>query len=163
MHLTYEESGRYCDTTGSDHSFTQNSNTMRHFMLIALVCGILASCGKGNDGPGGSASSLLTYSLTGGPCGGDYMIEEDGDPNTIEATAALFPATDDNPEIAIITFSNQATSRSVSFQLPAMTTGSPIQITADDEFFAMTLQHHADNCILTQGVPDTNTSLTVDV
>ena len=130
-------------------------------MLLALV--VLTGFSSCKEEEEAKRPSFMSYSLAGGLCSGEFRIDDDGDDATLEFLASIFPATDDNPEVIFISFSDPESGQYVNFQIPAEETGSPIVITRDSEFFGMSIQHDADQCSLLHGVPDSNAGVNVHV
>ena len=134
---------------------------MRYFLPFVFGALIISSCQK-EDG-GSSSPSKLDYRVMGGPCGGAFEIEDDGDPATLEFIGVLYPATDDNPEVVFITCSDPVNGRQMFFQLPAEQSSEPIEITRDNEYFGLGIQHEQDSCALTSGTPESINGVSVTI
>jgi hypothetical protein len=136
---------------------------MRYSILLPILfVGMMMSCSKDNNNDH-NKTSYIEYSLNGATCNGLFEIRDDGDPNTLEATGVIVPASQDLPEVIIFTFSDTSGQRYVSFTIPAKETGNnPILLTYDSDF-GMGIVHQQEQWLLSSGVENTVLGVSIDI
>jgi hypothetical protein len=123
-----------------------------------MMC-VTISCNK----DAAEKNTFIAYNLNGATCNGAFRIDDDGDVNTLDAVALLVPATNNQPEVIILTFTDYADERGVTFHLPAQETGNnPILLTFDSDF-GMTITHSKDDWLLFSGVENTVSGVSIDI
>ncbi len=132
---------------------------MRYAILFTItILGLTLSCKK----EGVNKKTYVYYSLNGASCNGEFKIEDDNDPETLVGVSLIAPETADNPAVVFITISDPINSRQVAFQLPAKK-GGPFVMLADSEHFGMGIIDPVNEWILTSGVENTVSGVSVDI
>ncbi len=126
------------------------------FVCITCVMGVCNDDSK-------TRNTYIYYSLNGATCNGEFTIEGIQDNGLLEATALLVPASDDTPEVVILTFYDYALNREVAFTLPVGNgVSNPFQLEYGSDF-GMGIIHTDDEWLLTSGVENTIYGVSIDV
>jgi len=126
------------------------------FVVITCVMGVCNDESK-------TRNTFIEYNLAGGICSGNYRIDATEDNGLLEATAILVPASNDDPEVVILTFYDYSDNREVAFTIPVGSgVSNPIVLTYDSDF-GMGILHQMDSCSLISGVENTLAGVNIDV
>jgi len=125
-----------------------------------MVACVALSCTKDKNKV--TKSTYVYYSLNGATCNGEYTVEDDNDPLTLNGEAIIVPGSNGDPDIVIMTITDYINDREVVFQLPAKK-GGPYVVTYNDEFFGMAIYDNPQEWVLVSGEENTLNGVSFDI
>lgn len=109
-------------------------------LIFAMVC--LLSCDKDNDNV--VNRTYIEFNVSGASMNGNYIIEDDGDINQLEATAVYAPQTPDDPATVILTYQDY-NGLQVNLVIPGETGSTTL---TDNGYFGISIYNQDPEVIL---------------